>query len=363
VTPIGTEDWMKKAGGFTIVEFIVALVLLSLVLVAAISFLMFQTGYGGEASKKRSFSDSASLALLMIRQDVMHSGYGLSGNLGLAVYLGDKKSDDTGYTSLYVNYGRYLGTAHADGADIFDAEACFSGDSSYYFPSSNTFKTTATEVDEPEKNMDPSKIGGLIDSGGGVILFQRPYPTDIGGFYTYTLASSVAGGNEYAPAVCYRLEPLDRTQPYNVNSNPYTCLTRNGEVLLGYAKLIDSTGTVTDQIDGDQNFRVTDFRVGAMFYDASEASVSDREKWSPDGTVGHDFENSSFNLQMADLRQLELTIYYRVKQQSAGVFRDDEGELQSTWSGVRKADGTYDVDKDLSKTITVTPRNVVLAQY
>ncbi|MEJ2718369.1 MAG: hypothetical protein P8182_14735, partial [Deltaproteobacteria bacterium] len=177
----------------------------------------------------------------------------------------------------------------------------------------------------------------LIDTGGVVNFTDKQLTAP--NTYTYTLDSALSlpdfsGGPNYAPAICYKLQQRDASKPYNASTNPYTKLTRNGEVILG----------------GEPQFEVNDFRVRAMFYESGDV-------WSPDCggepncIASLNFVNASSNSKMANLRVVEITVVYRLSQQR--MIRDTTTNAPPTEQWTR----------DYKRTIRVSPRVVVLSKY
>lgn len=283
--------FMKSRTGYTIVEFIVAILVLSLVVVTAISFFIFQSGYGRDVSKKRDVRETVSLALLMIRQDIMHAGLGVADKPQMALNLRSKTGDGSAYQELFVNYGRYLDTRYSPSPNVFANPAYFS------ISGGGNLTTSLTPYD----------IGAFLSDSRVIVDYQRPVTVIGPSQYQYTLAAGSAAGN-YAPAISYAVQNY--------------ALVRNGTDPAGNPQII---------LGGDPSFRVTGFRLRAMFYSAGEI-------WSPDGNSAHDFESTSFNLDFKDLRVIEVTIAYQMKE-------------ESVWSA------------DFTRSMRVSPRTVVLSTY
>lgn len=330
---------MKSSKGFTIIELVVALLVLSLVVVTAVSFFVYQSGYGRESSKQKFARESIALAMMMIRQDVMHAGFGVYDKPSLSLHLADftpsvsengKVKYLAAYRELYVNYGRYLqGDYSATTSNIFTSNAYFNG-------WGNSSLTT---------NLTPIDIGcllhfkaGIPTDTRGVVNFNgyQPAGSDT---YTYSLDTTLSppdfsGGPYYAFAVCYKLSPQNPAQPFDAETNPYTRLTRNGETILG----------------GEPQFKVTDFRVRAMFFNSGEI-------WSPDCDsdgnciANRDFDSSTFALNLANLREVQITVVYRLSQQRAIRDPSKTTPVEEQWT------------RDYSRTIRVSPRVVVLTKY
>jgi type II secretory pathway pseudopilin PulG len=267
---VGAHD-ETAARGYTIAEFMVAMVLLGMIIAMAISVFMTQGRYSRDAAKKLSVDESIVIALMVMKQDIMHGGLGAADRPDLSVLLKTKNSDGNSYKELYVNYGRNLNTEPTDPTEAGNAYT-----SKVYFQGSGG-STTWTS------SLSSSEVGGLISDAGEALLLKGPPPT--GPPYTYTLTSGQSGSEVYAPAVSYALinDVLYR------NRLPRDDGKIDGTVLMG----------------NDPMYRIIQFGVRAMFYHDSKVV------WSPvNGDSTKDFDK----FDRSELRNLEITLTYQVKQ-------------------------------------------------
>jgi prepilin-type N-terminal cleavage/methylation domain-containing protein len=70
---------MNNSKGFTLVEMMVAAGILTLALAGAMSFFIYQSHKGADASKIRAARENLTLALTLIQRDIMAAGYGVMG--------------------------------------------------------------------------------------------------------------------------------------------------------------------------------------------------------------------------------------------------------------------------------------------
>jgi prepilin-type N-terminal cleavage/methylation domain-containing protein len=99
-------DMSRK--GFTITEVLVVVMILSLVIMGAVSFFTYQSRYGADAAARRNARESASMVMGLIKSDLMHAGFAIDGQWELALYA-DRVDASPGdpYDRLFINYGRY----------------------------------------------------------------------------------------------------------------------------------------------------------------------------------------------------------------------------------------------------------------
>ncbi|MFC1835327.1 prepilin-type N-terminal cleavage/methylation domain-containing protein [Thermodesulfobacteriota bacterium] len=273
---------MTTSKGYTMVEMLVGLVLLGALIVAALTLVSVQSKHGGEVTYQRTARESVSLALMMIRNDVLHSGFGVVDRPELSFFMKRNKSSDKTYKQLYVNWGRYLTEDTTSTTNVFKHEAFFTGKAgSYYEPTSNKI----TKYD----------VGYLIEDGKDVMCLQ--YDTTLGKFNVRSLdsygecagAASLKWDSRYAPALGYICQDCD-------DATKFGALVRNGQVIFG----------------GDDNLRATDLSIRALFYDESEPDPAKKEKWSPNpnGITAYEFDQFDAD----ELRAFEISLTYQMRQ-------------------------------------------------
>ncbi len=89
---------MSNSKGFTLVEMMVAAGILAIALAGALSFFIYQSTKGADATRLRVARENLSLALMLIERDIMAAGYGVAG--------ATTSSSSTKTLSLYIN-GNY----------------------------------------------------------------------------------------------------------------------------------------------------------------------------------------------------------------------------------------------------------------
>jgi type II secretory pathway pseudopilin PulG len=339
----------------------VAITLLALMVVAAGSLIVYQSSTGRESTQRRTAGESLGLAMMMIRQDVMHAGYGLPDNaqtedriMRLAVWLEDAVNDSKGswYRELYVNNGRYVLIDSLSTSPAIISSGLLTGTQWTTINSKLTpYDVGCLLLVNESTGLDP------VDSDTGRqtrrLKFSGTPTFTAPSTYTYDLSPAAAAVFTYAPGICYKLEPFDASAGYEATTNPYTKLVRNGRTPDGKSQVI---------LGGDPNFRVVDFRVRAMFYGKKKPALGppDNEiwrRWSPgpppppyvmkldDNSNSHDFNM----LYPEDLRFLEILIgYQNSKPCGASDTKDPAGVC---WGPT------------FYRTMQVSPRNMVLNAY
>jgi prepilin-type N-terminal cleavage/methylation domain-containing protein len=306
---------MTPQRGFTIVEFMVAIVLLSLLLLSASSLFVYQSKSGREATQTVASSEGLSMAMGLITQDVMHAGYGLYNytsaldKSSMSIFLDDLSAGNKSFQKMYINYGRYL---------------TFPG----VCTSTATFQP-ATAATTWTSALTPSDVGCLMappTSSPAVVNFSlsnKPTFNSATNQYNYTFEGSgqLAGTQSYAPGISYQLGRYydgalaaagDAKKPYNV-------LMRNALTTSGAPQIL--LGAMGD-------LRVTEFHVWAYFFDSSG-----NRAWSPKPIVDSNFnvlttyqsdtatDAKTFGCStcppITDLRWLEIWIGYQFKQACA----------------------------------------------
>jgi prepilin-type N-terminal cleavage/methylation domain-containing protein len=258
------RDIMKIARsdkGFTITEMLVAVALLGMIIAATASFYKYQAGHGKYTAKDKSFRDEVSMAMFMIRNDIMHAGYGIGEQDKLALFPND--SDGSAYRQLYVNYGRFLDSAITTSLlNVFQDTAYFDGADATSFLASNL------DGKYTERDMDALIMGFTNASNEVTNVSVTSFLYD---FVTSRFnPTGLSAGRLYVPAVSYKLEN--------------NALLRNGQVILG----------------GSNYFHVTAFKIRALFL------IGTTDLWAP--------ENGAFaNQQIANLRSIEVKTEYKFK--------------------------------------------------
>jgi type II secretory pathway pseudopilin PulG len=297
---------VRNAKGFTVLEYVIALTLLSLIMVMVVTMFRSQSQYGRDTGKEIAVDEAVSMALMLIRQDIMHAGLGVADKPKLAVFLQTKVG--SGYEELYLNYGRYLDTNYAVPDNVF-AKPAYAKNMSGTQVNTEAFISQQTRY----KYLQPSDVGAMIsyDPSAGTVTGHTITSTTAGETpYEYTFTVNPALTGTVAPAIRYSLQ-----------SN---ALMRNSETILG----------------GETNFRVTSFSVRASFWDSATGSTV----WSPTaGDSTKDFDK----LLPSKLRYLEVTIGYQIRRETLA----QQTGTAAGWS------------RTISKSIMVAPRTVMLGQY
>ncbi|MBM3298981.1 MAG: prepilin-type N-terminal cleavage/methylation domain-containing protein [Deltaproteobacteria bacterium] len=107
---------MKDTRGFTLVEMLIGMVILSLAIAGALSFFILQSREGFESFKIKRIDESVALAQAVLARDIMEAGFGVTDCNNSAdasncrAYLAIRIVDgaNEGRDALYVNYGSYL---------------------------------------------------------------------------------------------------------------------------------------------------------------------------------------------------------------------------------------------------------------
>jgi prepilin-type N-terminal cleavage/methylation domain-containing protein len=303
---------MSSQKGFTVVEFMVAVVLLALLLLSAGSLFVYQTKSGREATQRVSSSEGLTMALNLMVQDVMHAGYGLfnysDDRSSVSLFLDtttNPPQPGTAYRRMFLSYGKYLN----------DISIC-----------SSTATFTNTVGSNWMTTLSPSEVGGLISEEGGTkavsFLLINPAlaPTFSSGTnkYTYNLSQPLKANDTYAPAVAYYLGryyngALDLSASPGAD-RPYNVLLRNGPTADGRPQIL---------LGGGGDLRVVDLLVWAYFFDGAR-------HWAPTPIVDSNlnvltqYQSDDAKTNFADcaslvpnLRWLEIWIGYQYGQECA----------------------------------------------
>lgn len=331
---------MRNSKGFTVIEMMVGAAVLLVVLLIATSFFIFQSRYGGQLVRDTGTRETMSLAMMMIKRDVMHAGEGLGDIPELSLWMDDVDSSNTYYKKLFVSYGRYLTSIAA--SDVPNPD---------YTTPSNEYSIYGTQ-----KKKNGPIFGGL---GSSVDQFniKDTLQFDIWGVLTYNMTTKARGANQFTafatatdttvspprttttftfpgttsaftPVIAYELVTKDTPSPSPALADPeYPELRRNGIAIAGGPK--------------EKNSKLTGFRIRCQFI-----SSTGTETWVPTSSL-------TFNGQAyLDLRLVEVQVRYQTKK-IHDVFVKDSGpwERKEIWS------------PEVAKTLNISPRNLVLAAY
>ncbi|MCA1959157.1 MAG: prepilin-type N-terminal cleavage/methylation domain-containing protein [Desulfomonile sp.] len=330
---------MRSSKGFTMVEMVVGLLLLGMIIVVAMSFMVFQSRYGRTATAQRSAREAVALALNMMARDIRQAGHGLgddlpegtsinSFNLAILPDLADGTDEvqtyDDGtthrcYNRLFVQNGMYLSEDPNVSPSVFDANAA-PGGARYYKPgggSSGPFPFAgmgidlSTSSDLVKNTLKDNQIGGLI--GFQVGAAANPRSTALLAYNTsppnYSLSGSLTTANTYyVPAIVY-----------SYAGAPDYALLRNNQVLVG----------------GGTDIRVTGMCIRATFYDSASPT---KEIQVP--IAAKKFPECDITL----LRYLMITLRYKIRQ------KIDTSDPEKPWS----------MAPEMKRTVMAAPRSIVM---
>lgn len=361
---------MSRARGFTIVEFIVATLVLSLLIITAVSFFIYQSSYGGRASKQKNAQEMVTMAMIMMRRDIMMAGFGLPlatetpgivDASALSICLRNMFGVPVGdsYKQLFTSYGTYCSTEYNATPSIYDpaieTKLYVQGSATimYQNPWLGWFEIGGMIGENPNQNPE-----GDVAEVNYVKLFE-PYtpqtfvpqggetPQTVKGGFPMTVGLNST--RWYAPAIVYKLV--------------HGQLLRNGQPILGER----DKGTGGDDSRA-QNFRVNDIHFKAEFFgrlrvDRFDDSVAPQRWWSPTGFpsyltkgLGQDkpWEDESNykgfeELQPKDIILVEVTVEFQMKQSERTKF-EGEDSRSGVWSRI------------YTRSEVVCPRTLVL-QY
>lgn len=228
---------INDSKGFTIVEMLVAAGLLGLALAGAMSFFVFQSQKGADATRLKVARENLTLALMLIQRDIMAAGYGTMGASGVdpktlsfvikANYGVDQvtgmlfNSKDTTTTpdKLHIGYGTFLDMNYdVNGTNDSNSVFKYSAIKNIGPTPASTFIYDVFPV-EMAVTTDTRPVGGFICSTCGSLL--SPDAADINwqttgsrtsGTKTWTvklqssmlpMMSSLSGN--VAPSIVYRI--------------------------------------------------------------------------------------------------------------------------------------------------------------
>lgn len=323
---------MSNSKGFTIVELLVGSVVLLIILALTTSFFVFQSRYSGELVKDTGTRETISLAMMMLKRDIMHAGAALAERPELSLWVDGRVNDS--YHKLYVSYTGYLSSLPPP--DSRPKNTDYTSADNVYSVYGNIQDKNGAIFEGP--NVTSFTISARKEDVGAIVTFDeaskaRQVINVTAGPYnitkkttTFTLAS--AASLPFTPVISYRLvDPDSGTDLPPYPSGSYPELQRNGVCIAGGKK--------------DRYVRITDFLIKCQFI-ASDGT----ERWvptspvNPDSTI-YDFKDQIFN----DLKVVEIKIKYR------------------TLISHKDASKDYNWRSEVTRTANITPRNLVLAQY
>ncbi len=273
--------------GFTITEVLVVVMIMSLVIMGAVSFFTYQSRYGADAAARRNARESASMVMGLLKTDLMHAGFAIDGKWELALYADRENAAPTDpYDRLFINYGRYY-RLDPDPTELFlfneTAKAYKTGteinnDSGGYRLVPVAFKNYLKSSDAGAVGAfiswdDSSDTLGMVDD---ISCVEDPASPDFGmckcggGLTNCSLTPSFF----YAPAVEYRVDN--------------GVLFRSGDPILGTEPSITVQGLAV-------RFQYVD-NTGTV-------------RWAPpDGEIG-----VGMNFGIRDMRNVEVSLIYRMR--------------------------------------------------
>lgn len=252
---------MNDSRGFTITELMISVALLGAVIASAASFFIYQSGYGRTSATQKRTRENITLAMNMIRHDILHAGYGVNDRPTLALRLNNQDGDV--YKNLYVNYGRFLSNeVTSSTVNVFSDYAYFEGDGGNSVSVDGWSGISFHPFESNKLMVESNDPLDLVEIQNGVVQ------TDTG--------QNMYAGTAYTPGISYTYDSTKKA------------LLRNGEVILG----------------GEPYFSVEDFQIRARFV------VGTDDFWSPVATD----TNKDFEVQdITNLRALEITTQYKMK--------------------------------------------------
>lgn len=355
---------MKNTKGFTILEVLVALSIFAVMAAAAMSFYKFQTRQGTGSARKKIGQETATLALMTLKRDIIGAGYSVAeARKEMSLFIAD--GGTTGTDELYVNSCPYvdldLGPSKPGEPDTPQPYSFFTlgelgeaGKGKAWFeldPGVNQLVISDVNI-----SIDKHALGALILRNGAdnylsqgndnqfrVTTSSTPDQKEKGKqTLTFDWTTPVGSGVEAAPAIRYWLNTAVGTDPAKAGT-----LYRNTTAIAG-AQASFTGLTADSQVP---LMKVTDFQVRCLFDDGTT--------WSPD-TVN--FGDPGFDAET--LRLVEITVRYlvRIGATQAGGYntpdqvRDPRFRIPGdTTKGPWVIGGTY--------VLRATPRNIVLSQY
>jgi prepilin-type N-terminal cleavage/methylation domain-containing protein len=326
---------VENPRGFSLVEALVGLVILSMALAGALSFFIFGSQRATESFRRKGAEETLASVTSLITQDVQAAGFGLFAGGGssypqLALFVVNSSATGTTPAELYVNYSGYLSfDSSPQGPPADDLPPTCStqyrsinsvftrpfrpfscGPLTLYYQGVVTLPTaTGFTLYAVPTALSTSDIGAVITSGGIVsdaTSVSSPGPLTATSNWTISFpsmgrtsgggAAAIAAGATAAPAISYK-----DVQGSGTSTGK---LLRNGVPIMG----------------GDAYVDVNNFQVRCQFADGS---------WQ------------TTNTSPSSLRMVEITISYRMNRGKGDQF---------LWSP------TY------TRTLRVAPRTVVLKQ-
>jgi len=302
---------MSNSKGFTLVEMMVAAGILAIALAGAMSFFVYQSSKGADATRLRVARENLSLALMLIERDIMAAGYGVAGattssssTKTLSLYINSNygvddvtsntyNSKDTTSTpdKLYVGYGTFLDMN-------FDVLASNDTNTVFRYSSLRT-NPTVQPPPYPRASLPPAPLAAPTNSfvydlfqytGMAVTTDTKP----LGGFicdvvagtqaadidwvatgnpatgtppWTFKLAATAQLSGNVAPAIVYRIAQDMGHQWANPAYGPTYELQRNGIRIAGgdpnlevYNLTVTDVGTTAPDIQRSYFIRL-DYQV------------------------------------------------------------------------------------------------------
>lgn len=294
-----------KSKAFTIVEMMISLLIFSIVLAGALSFLVHHSRVALETRATKLVTESANAALRIIANDVMHAGSGVadplsSGSdqhpqLGLYIDVMDESQE------LYLNWTGFLNydAVPADGLPV-NSVFRVRGYADLNTPASNF-----TLLNVPDSVKTATDIGGLIVTSKNGTWAESTKVTsgdkkDGTQSLTFEIIDKEGGApktiqGQVAPAIVYRWVKNSEDKTGNGGQ-----LFRNSVALLGDKP--DANGRM-----GGNQFKVTGFNVQCKFVDSTN-----QVQWSKKGSHINGFK-------IADLKLVRVIIDYSWKSPYYGI--------------------------------------------
>jgi prepilin-type N-terminal cleavage/methylation domain-containing protein len=345
---------MNNSRGFTLIEMIIGGAVLLIVLMIATSFFIFQSRHGGQLMRETGVRETVSSALTMIKRDIMQAGSGLYEQPELSLWVDDAFTGTGGnawYRKLYVSYSGYLSGSGppqppAANADYTTVANVYSVYGTKEKRNCAIFGGLGTGVTDFTIAAMPGDIWGvlLFNKTTNIRSFQRytisedktPTSDSYTPKYKFTIAGSAAS-QTFTPVICYQLAYDTSAIPAIADVN-FPELRRNGSTIAGGI--------------GDRSMRIImptvsesgGFRIRCQFIDNSG-----NETWVPSSSVtfGDGTPATTFN----NLRMVEVQLRYRTKKSREAEGEPLASDKQAGWSQI------------VTKTINVSPRELVLARY
>jgi prepilin-type N-terminal cleavage/methylation domain-containing protein len=265
---------MKDAKGYTLVEMLVGMVILSLAIAGALSFFILQSREGFESFRVKRIDESVTLAEAILARDIMEAGFGVTEYPELAISI--VNSANEGRDALYVNYSSYVSLEPAPERGSASVIAVMKENGVFYdsVTSYQGYIALGTGLSQFTLNDIPlvagtnnGNIGALLarDSSGNVLVRQVKVgeSTAAAGSltgtqkWTFKLESSITA-DFGAPAVSYKWVKTA------VGGEQIGGLWRN--------RGAESAPWGVPLLGGEPYFQVNDFQVDYQFADGAWAT-------------------------------------------------------------------------------------------